>query len=252
MSEWQGFDKRKICPKCGDYQTRVTSKQHLSFSSPPVLFSLVKYIGVASVPMIALLLLYLRPLNVYLLGLCFMGFVGLVIFFAYRSILYRGKRETIDKPSREKNWIGYSLYCRNCGYAWEMTVDEWKTAERKERENFINYPSYFPASKSSLNESFEKIEWKPPDPNKGIFIVIGFVGLSLIVSLLLYGVFWAKTHPQNPYTIVVNGIAAIFALFVYTGLIVVFKPKTNKVVLSILILVILIVLGLAVLRYLLV
>ena len=247
MSEWQGFDQRKICPKCGDYQTRVTSKQRQSFSSPRVLFSFMRYIGVAIVPMIALLLLYLRPLNVYLLGLFFVGFVGLVIFFAYRTI-YSGEEKTIDQQSREKNWIGYSLYCRNCGYAWEMTIEEWKTAGRKERENFINFPSRFPSSQSSLNESFEKIEWKPPNPNRGIFIVIGFVGLSLIVSLLLYGVFWAKAHPQNSYAIVVNGIAAIFALFVYTGLIVVFKPKSNKIVLIVLILVILIGLVFATLR----
>jgi len=86
MSKWQGFDQRKICPNCGDYQTRVTPKQRQSLSSPRVLFSLIRHIGVAIVLMIALLLLYLRPLNVYLLGLFFIGFVGLVIFFAYRSI----------------------------------------------------------------------------------------------------------------------------------------------------------------------
>lgn len=237
MSKWQGFDQRKICPKCGDYQTRATSKQRQSFASPRVLFSLMRYIGVAIVPIIALLLLYLRPLNVYLLGLCFLGFVGLVIFVAYRSI-YSGEGKTIDQQSPEKSLIGYSLYCRNCGYAWDMTIEEWNTAKRKERENFTNFPSRFPSSKNSLNESFEKIEWKPPDPNRGIFIVIGFVGLSLIVSFLLYGVFWAKTHPDNPYAIVVNGIGAIFALFVYTGLTIVFKPKANKNVLIILILVI--------------
>jgi hypothetical protein len=250
MFKWQGFDQRKICPKCGDYQTRVMSRQQQSFSSPRVLLSLMRYIGVAIVPMIALLLLYLRPLNVYLLGLFFLGFVGLVIFFAYRSI-YSGKGETIDQQSREKNWIGYSLYCRNCDYAWEMTIEEWKTDRQKERENFINFPSRFPSSKSSLNESFEKIEWKPPSPNRGIFIVIGFVGLSLIVPLLLYGVFWAKAHPQNPYAMVVNGIAAIFALFVYTGLIVVFKPKANKTTFIILILVTLIGLVITALRFLL-
>jgi hypothetical protein len=210
----------------------------------------MRYIGVAIVPMLALLLLYLRPLNFYLLGLFFIGFVGLVIFFAYRSIS-SGEEQTIDQQSREKNWIGYSLYCRNCGYAWEMTIEEWRTAGQKERENFTNFPSHFPSSKSSLNESFEKIEWKPPTQNRDIFIVMGFVGLFLIVSLLLYGVFWAKAHPQNPYAIVVNGIAAIFALFVYTGLIVVFKPKTNKTAFIILILVALIGWVLVTLRFLL-
>jgi hypothetical protein len=199
------------------------------------------------VPMIALLLLYLRPLNIYLLGLFFMGIVGLVIFFAYRNI-FSGERETIDQQSREKNPIGYNLYCRNCGYAWEMTTEEWKASEQKERENFINFPSRFPSSQSILNESFEKNEWKPPHPNVGIFIVIGFIGLSLIVSLLLYGVFWAKSHPQNPYTPVVNGVAAIVALFIYAGLIVVFKPKANK---AVLIFVVLIGLALAILTFLL-
>ncbi len=250
MSEWQGFDQRKICPKCREYQTRVTSKQRQLFSSPRVPFSLLRYIGVAIVPMIALLLWYLHSLNVYLLGLFFMGFVGLVMFFAYRSI-FNKEGETIDQQSREKNQIGYSLYCRNCGYAWEMTIEEWKTTERKQRENLINFPSRLPSSQSSLNESFEKIERQPPYPHRGVFIVVGFIGLSMIVSLLLYGVFWAKAHPHNPYAIVVDGIAAIFALFVYTGLIVVFKPKANKNVLIILILVILIGWVLAALRFLL-
>jgi len=129
-----------------------------------------------------------------------------------------------------------------------MTIDEWKTAARKERENFTNFHPHFLSSKSNLNESFEKIGWEPPNPNRGIFIVTGFVGLSIIVSLLLYGVFWAKAHPQNSYAIVVNGIAAISALFVYTGLIVVFKPKANKIVYLILVLVMLIVLVLTALR----
>ncbi len=247
MSKWQAFDQRKICPKCGDYQTSVTLKQRQSFSSPRILFLLMRYVGVAIVPMIALLLLYLRLLNVYLLGIFILGFVGLVILFAYRSIS-SGVGETIDQQSREKNWIGYSLYCRNCDYAWEMTFEEWKIAGQKERENFVNFPSHSPSGKSSLNESFEKIEWKPPSPNRGIFIVIGFVGLFFIVSFLLYGVFWAKAHPQNSYAIVVNGIAAIIVLFVYIGLIVVVKPKVNKIVVLFLVLVMLSVLVFAVLR----
>jgi hypothetical protein len=248
MSKWQGFDQRKICPKCGDYQTRVASKQRQSFSSPRDIFSLIRYIGVAIVPVIALLLLYLRPLNVYWLGLFFIGFVGLVIFFAYRSI-YAGDGEKIDQQSHQNSLIGYSLYCRNCAYTWEMTIEEWETSGRKESENFINFPSRLPSNQSNLNESFERIEWKPPDPGRGVFIVIGFVGLFLIVSLLLYGVFWAKAHPDNPYAIIVNMIGAIFALFIYTGLIVAFRPRANKIVLLILFLVLLIGLVLTALRF---
>jgi hypothetical protein len=74
MSKWQDFDQRKICPQCGDYQTRVVSKQRQSFSSPRLLYSLMRYIGVALVLIIALLLLSLRPLNVYELGFLFVGF----------------------------------------------------------------------------------------------------------------------------------------------------------------------------------
>lgn len=237
MSKWQGFDQRKICPKCGDYQTRISPRQPQPLSSSRVLFSLRRYIWVASVPIVVLLLLYLHPLNVFLPGLFFLGFVGLVIFIAYRSI-YGGKGKTTNQQSREKSRIGYSLYCRSCGHAWEMTIEEWQAAGRKERENFINLPPDFPSSKNRLDEPFEKIEWKPPSPNRGIFIVTGFIGLSLIVSLLLYGVFWAKAHPQNSYAIVINGIiGAIFVLFVYTGLVVVIKPKTNKIVILLLILV---------------
>jgi hypothetical protein len=136
MSEWQGFDQRKICPKCGDYQTSVASKQRQSFSSPHVLFSLMRYIGVAIIPIIVFLLLSLRPLNVYLLGLVFLVFVGLVVYFAYRSI-YSSEGEAIDQHSRKKNLIGYRLYCRNCGHAWELTIGEWETGGRSEKENII-------------------------------------------------------------------------------------------------------------------
>jgi hypothetical protein len=207
----------------------------------------MRYLGIAIVPIIALLLLYLRPLNVYLLGLFFIGFVGLVIFVAYRSI-YSGEREKIDQQSREKSLIGYSLYCRNCGHSWEMTPEEWEAIERTERENFIDFPSRLPSSQSALHESLERIEWKPPNPSRGVLIVTGFIGLSLIVSFLLFGVFWAKAHKDNPYVIIVNGIVVIFALLIYTGLTVIFKPKANKLGLILVILITLIGLVLAALN----
>jgi hypothetical protein len=80
-------------------------------------------------------------------------------------------------------------------------------------------------------------------------IVSGFIGLSLIGSLLLYGVFWAKAHKDNPYAIVVNSIGAILALSIYTGLMVIFKPKANKIGLIIAILITLIGLVLAALDF---
>jgi hypothetical protein len=249
MSTWQDFDQRKICPHCGEYQTQVVSKQRQSFSSPRLLYSLMSYIGVALVPIIALLLLSLRPLNVYVLGFFFVGFVGVVIFFAYRTI-YSGEGEKIDQQSQKKNLIGYRLYCHKCGYTWEMTTEEWETAGRKEGVNSLNFPFRLPSNQSNLEESFERVERKPSHPNKGIFIVMGFIGLSLIVSFLLYGVFWAKAHRGNPYAIVVNGIGAIVALFIYLGLIVVIKPKANKSVFIIPILVTLIGLALALLTFL--
>jgi hypothetical protein len=210
----------------------------------------MRYIGIAVMPIIALALLFLRPLNVYLLGLVFMGFAGLVIFIAYRSIHSGGGQNEIDQQSRQKNLSGYSLYCRNCGYTWEMRVEEWKTAGQRERENIINSASRFPSSQNNLNESVEGIEWKPPNPNRGIFIVGGFIGLSLIVSLLLYGIFWAKTHQGNSYAIVVNGISAVLAFFIYAGLMAVFKPKANRVVFTLLISVALIGLALVIFTFL--
>lgn len=248
MSKWQGFDQRKICPQCGDYQTRVMTTERQSLSSRDVRFSLMRSIAVALVPIIAVLVLYLRQLNVYLLGFCFLGFIGLVIFLAYRSI---GNREAaiLARQSRKKNLIGYRLYCRNCGHTWEMSTDEWESAGHTERQNFENLPAPLPSDPSSLNESFERIEWKPPDPSRGFFIVIGFLGLFLIVSLLLFGVFWARAHRGEPYAVVINGIVAILALFIYTGLIVIFKPKANKIGLIIVILIALIGLLFAVLIF---
>lgn len=245
MSKWQGFDQRKICPNCGEYQTRVMPKERPSFSSSAVRFSLLRSIGIAFVPILALFMLYLRTLNIWLLGAVFLGFAGLVILIAYRSIDSQGT-VTMDQQSRAKNFIGYRLYCRHCGYTWEMTAEEWETAERKEREHFINYSSSFPASQSSLDEAIEKME----NPNRGTLIIAGFTGLSLFVSLLLYGIFWAKDHPDNPYASIVNAIAVMVSLCVYTGLIVVFKAKGNKTAFTLLILVILVGLALMVLRFL--
>lgn len=227
MSKWHGFDQRKICPKCGEYQTRVTSKQPQSFSSHRVLFLLMRYIAVAILPMIALLLLYLRALNVYLLGLFFMGFVGLVIFFAYRSI-YSGEKEKIVQQSRENNWIGYSLYCRNCGYTWEMTSEEWETAGHQELEELRNSPSFLPSRRSDLIGPFEKIEWKPPDPMKGISIVINLVILGLLAASSAYGVLWSLTHSKSPSAAVISLAAFVLAIVVSIGLMRVFRFRITK------------------------
>jgi hypothetical protein len=172
-----------------------------------------------------------------------------VIFFAYRTI-YSGEGEKLDQQSQKKSLIVYRLYCHNCGYTWEMTIEEWETAGRKERKNFINFPFRLPSNQSNLEVSFEGIERKPSQSSKGISIVMGFIGLSLIVSFLLYGVFGAKTHRVNPYAIVVNGIGAIVALFIYLGLIVVIKLKANKSVFIFPILVTLIGLALVLLAFL--
>jgi Ca2+/Na+ antiporter len=248
MSKWQGFDQRKICPKCGEYQTRVRFIQPEALFSSSIRFSLVRYLAAASIPIIVLYLYYLHWLNVYLISFCALGFLGLAIFFAYRNS-NREEAEGIHQSAHKKNSIGYSLFCHHCGYSWEITTQEWETAERQERENSENFPSRPASNPDDLNKSTERIEWKPPNPKRGVLIVAGFVGLLLMVSLFLYRVFQARAHPDNPAAMLINGIFAVAALFVYTGLVIIFKPKANKIALIAVILIALIGLVLAALSY---
>jgi hypothetical protein len=45
MSEWQGFDQRKICPKCGNYQTGVEKYKQLTVTSTHISKMVILFIG---------------------------------------------------------------------------------------------------------------------------------------------------------------------------------------------------------------
>ncbi|MEW6402385.1 MAG: hypothetical protein AB1649_11340 [Chloroflexota bacterium] len=151
------------------------------------------------------------------------------------------ERDSFNQPHVNSRLTVYRLYCHRCGYKWEVAADEWEMKGRQERDQLVNFPRVMPPGKPASVESFEKIEWKPPDPKRGILIIVGAIAISLIASLSVMGLFWSPTHPDNPYSLLVMGI--ISALLIYLGLLMAFRfrgARRRVVPLVILLLVVLV------------
>jgi predicted nucleic-acid-binding Zn-ribbon protein len=243
MSEWQGFDQRKICPKCGNYQTSVGKYKHLTITTAHISITVILFVGMV-ILMVIMLLLPSSPASSVRLWVLFftsLTWLGVILFNpqikktlnqtdqTFQDFFSR-KNQSSSKQSQVPQWIGYRLECQNCGYTWKMTIDEWETEGQREQENLINSPSFSPPAKSNSVESFAKIEWQPPNANRGIFIVISVIAVFFIASSSLFGVLWSLTHLNHSYAPVVSSIGLILGLLAYIGLMVVFKFRVAKII----------------------
>jgi hypothetical protein len=130
MSEWSGFDPRKICPQCGDYQTHFSKYERAPWPPQKRMFLVAAILInlVLCISSIALMLIkHVTPEPYRFIGLFFVVCVGLgdllTYFFNYR----RRKRElSFDSADPKHRLTVYSLKCWNCGYQWEKTIDEWE------------------------------------------------------------------------------------------------------------------------------
>ncbi len=239
MSTWRGFDQRKVCPQCGEYQTRVI--RNPSSTPAPARLSVLAalIVGLVILTMIVLLL-FVSPIPRERLWMLFvLSLIGLGLsLFHPRTKRILGEDRSSRGHSQTSQEISYLLTCRHCGHQWELSNEDWETAGQRERENLINFPSLSPSRGTDPAEGFEKIEWKPPNPSRGILILIGTVTVFMIASVALFGIFWSLTHPDHSYAPVVSSIGLFVALLIYVGLARVFKSgaaKTFPIVLVILI-----------------
>ena len=145
MSNWQGFDQRKVCPQCGDYQTdfRISERR----SSPQDLRS--DRITLAVAISLILLLVVFAVVMAVVKGVSFKSPQVIILFFSLFVIIGTGVSRIVvmilnsrfnpslmDKPLEPgERPTFYHLSCRNCGHEWEMTIDEWEQEEQAEVQN---------------------------------------------------------------------------------------------------------------------
>jgi len=251
MSEWQGFDPRRVCPNCGGYQTGFGIYKRTTDSPQGALVVLLA-LALMALPLAAIFILLMLkgavPDQGRLIGLLLTSLLGLGSILFNRDIR-KGLKEydwtrwdslrSKPKPSKRERLIEqmnqehdpstiYSLSCHDCGHIWEMAAEEWERIGQQEREELINSPAFLPQGKEKTVEPFEKIEWKPPDPNRGILIVVGAIVLSFIAFLSAMGALWYLSNPGHPYAAAIGIIGILLGLLVYAVLAIVLKWKVVK------------------------
>ena len=200
MSEWQGFDLRKICPNCGQYQTRFgIPRRRLRIVPIPIILLM-------SVALLAFLFFLVFPQNptVRLWGIVFTALIWAVIILIYASTMVSSRQH--QGASQE-----FFLECRSCGHVWKMTRGEWEAAGQRELETFENIPSpTLPSNKRTSSDSFEPIEYKPPNKTRGVLIVI--VAMITLTLVFIAGGWWIM-HPGK---LIIDSIGIIlFFLFLF-------------------------------------
>jgi hypothetical protein len=227
MSDWQGFDPRKVCPNCGGYQTSFGKRERIPASQQTawIVFAL-------AVPAFLLLAVFIVMVIVKgaipdpgrMFGLLLTALLGIGTLLFNKDIRRGFKASEQD----EKPTVVYSLSCSDCGHTWERTVEEWERMAQQEREELVNSPAFLPQSKDTTVEPFEKIKWSPPDPNRGVLIIVGVIALSFIAFLSAIGALWFASHPGNLYAPVIGIVGILMGLLVYAVLAIVLQWKVAK------------------------
>jgi len=209
MSGWRGFDQRKICPQCGEYQTRVAAYRSLVRDS----LWTGRRIGLLVVVGLLILLLRLFPTWTTVLATSFFVLVlSGVLLLAYREF----SRTSDDAP--KSGMLGYKLYCDHCGHKWEMTAAEWDAAGLRELQNPL------PQDHETV-EMLTPIEWKPSQPWQGPLILIGTSAVALLAAASAVGVIWSLNHPGYPHALLIQAGAGIVALSILTGMMLLFNRR---------------------------
>lgn len=256
MSQWPGFDSRKVCPQCGGYQTRLWRYKRSPVAAPRRLLGLFFLAFLALLLLliffITLIIRHTLPEPYQVISLLFIVLMGLgSILLNHKvqrtllNLLKRRGREsdlTPDAANLDHPSVGYGLQCLNCGYKWEKTAEEWEKEGQKEVEERINHPASVPPSDEEMIEDQGKIEWQPANPARGIFLVAAVVIIFLLVSAALYGALWSTTHPNADYAFLISGITIGFMLLILIGLVFIRKFKPARIIPVILIVLIVIVL----------
>ena len=135
MSEWPGFDQRRICPQCGGYQTHFWKAERRSGSGLSKTWVLIA-LGAVGAALLALLLVIGLTRRTWpglgdFAGLFFTLLLGLVSLLLnpaiYRAIFKKFHppgSQPEPPPAEETNRV--CLECWDCGCRWEMPLSEWE------------------------------------------------------------------------------------------------------------------------------
>lgn len=143
MSNWQGFDQRKICPRCGGYETKLSHIRYRSRKSRQMDFILFIILVLVGGILIAL------AVSQILKGIVPpIGPVLTLLFLLGSMFLSKGNRDRLtqimeyflvqsaaSEEMEENAHVGYYLYCWSCKHSWQMTVEEWEAAGQNEINN---------------------------------------------------------------------------------------------------------------------
>ena len=227
MSEWQGFDRRKVCPQCGGYQTGFGKRERTTDSQQGTLA--LSLVALLALPLLAIFgVLMMRgavPDPGLIFGLFLTILLGLGVLLFNRDI-----RRGLKASDRDnKSSTVYRLSCDDCGHIWEMTEEEWEATAQQEREELTRSPAFLPQNRDNTVKSFEEIDRKQLIP-RGILIVVGAVLLILAAGVSAIGTLWLLSHPGHLYTPIVSVMVIVIGLSIYAMLAVILKFRAVKIV----------------------
>lgn len=138
MSEWSGFDQRKVCPQCGDYQTSVGISERKRDTQDKRSMRIILIVAI-SITMLLVIFTFViaiaKEISFKSPQFIVLSFILSVIVGSGASqivVMYlnsRYKRNLADEPLQPgERPTFYHLHCRNCGHEWEMTIEEWEQA----------------------------------------------------------------------------------------------------------------------------
>ena len=221
MSQWQGFDQRKICPRCGEYETHL--HQIRQRSAQRILLTLVGVtLGssiLAGVIVSRLLQGEMPPIGPTVTLLMLAG------MFTFNRQLRTTLTEDVEyvldhifakrglkKDENTGQVLGYYLYCTKCEFKWQFSTEEWELAGQQQLE----YPG---ASlyNSDDNKRFEQFKQKTSTQNKVTFLIVTILTLVATGGLILFGIFWSFIHPEYFFLPIAGGFAFLVAILVLLG-----------------------------------
>lgn len=236
VSEWRGFDPRKICPRCGEYQTRVM-RSHSPAGGPAlpaagVILSVTLVMLAAAAVLMALG--RMSAVSWWLYVLILLPAVGLPLT---RILSWRNTGQAVGESGMgQPPPAGYHLTCHRCGHTWRMTAAEWESAGKVE---LADIPAPPPAGTDAADPLADLRRSTAPEsrrPAGGAVLLAGTALLAVAASLLLLGVLWAKSHPGDPRAVSFYLIATVLGGLTVIGAARFFKRGMVKVLPLVLIL----------------
>ena len=143
MTQWEGFDQRKVCPNCKGYHTKLSQLEREQNSRSNAILAII-VLSITFIVTGALAALFFRQLT---LGqsphpALVLPFIILIVNLIFNRSLKDGVKEShtlifFSKPGETSPGTlnFYHLHCMDCGHTWEKPADEWEAEARNESSN---------------------------------------------------------------------------------------------------------------------